>query len=261
MTLKITDVVSFIKKLHVKLNKNNKNYNKTDNKFKTKKDFQIDPVTKFDLDTEKLIRKEINIRYKNHNIVGEEFNKQLHGSEYTWYIDPIDGTKSLIMGLPNWSNLIGLYKKKECILSYANFPLLNKYYLSYGSNTYLINKGIKKKIKCNKNVKVQNSKLIINTLHCLREKKVLDYIMSYKGFFKVTGADSLNFCSIAEGKFDVMIESGLKIVDIYPLKLIVKNSGAIMTDWNGKNIFDKGRVLISPNKKVHNYYLKLLSKL
>ena len=112
MTLKITDVVSFIKKLHVKLNKNNKNYNKTDNKFKTKKDFQIDPVTKFDLDTEKLIRKEINIRYKNHNIVGEEFNKQLHGSEYTWYIDPIDGTKSLIMGLPNWSNLIGLYKKR-----------------------------------------------------------------------------------------------------------------------------------------------------
>ena len=58
-----------------------------------------------------------------------------------------------------------------------------------------------------------------------------------------------------------MIESGLKIVDIYPLKLIVKNSGAIMTDWNGKNIFDKGRVLISPNKKVHNYYLKLLGKL
>ena len=58
-----------------------------------------------------------------------------------------------------------------------------------------------------------------------------------------------------------MIESGLKIVDIYPLNLIVKNSGAIMTDWEGKNIFNKGRVLISPNKKIHNYYLNILSNL
>lgn len=261
MMIKIKDVVNFIEKLHIKLNKHNQNYDKVKNQYKTKKDFQIDPVTKFDLATEKLIRKEINNNFRNHNIKGEEFNEQLNNSEYTWYIDPVDGTKSLIMDLPNWSNLIGLYKKNKCILSYANFPILNKYYLSYGSNSYLFSKGKKQKIQCNKNATVKNSKLIINTLHCLREKKVFNYIMSYKGFFKVTGADSLNFCSIANGKFDVMIESGLKTVDIYPLNLIVKNSGAIMTDWDGKNIFKKGRVLISPNKNIHNYYLNILSNL
>ena len=78
MIIKIKDVLNFIKKLHTKLNKHNKNYNKIENKFKTKKDFQIDPVTKFDLATEKLIRKEINNEFKNHNIIGEEFNKQLN---------------------------------------------------------------------------------------------------------------------------------------------------------------------------------------
>ena len=262
MSLEVRKAVNFIKKLHLKLNQHNRKYkiNKKKN-FVTKKDFQIDPVTKFDLDTEKLIRKEINKNFKNHNIIGEEFNDQLKNSNYTWYLDPIDGTKSLIMGLPNWSNLIGLYHNKKCILSYANFPILNKYYLSFGSNSFLVTKNKKKIIKSNKNISVKKAKLVINTLHCLRIKKVFKFIMTFKGFFKVTGADSLNFCSIAEGKYDVMIESGLKKVDIYPLKLIVENSGAILTDWEGKNIFKNGRVLVSSNKIIHKFYLNILKNL
>ena len=73
--------------------------------------------------------------------------------------------------------------------------------------------------------------------------------MNFKGFFKVTGVDAYNFCSIAEGKYDVLIESGLKIVDILPIILIVKNSGAIITDWKGGQNFSEGKVLVSANKK------------
>ena len=84
--------------------------------------------------------------------------------------------------------------------------------------------------------------------------------MNYKGFFKVTGVDAFNFCSIAEGNFDVLIETGLKIVDILPIVLIVKNSGALITDWQGKSDFTKGQVLVCPNKKIQKYYLNLLKK-
>ena len=82
--------------------------------------------------------------------------------------------------------------------------------------------------------------------------------MNYKGFFKVTGVDALNFCSIAEGKYDVLIESGLKIIDIMPIVLIVKNSGGLITDWQGGNNFSKGQVLVCSNKSIQKYYLKIL---
>ena len=228
--------------------------------YKTKKDFQIYTVTKLDIRSEKIIRKKIFKYFPDHNIIGEECKDKLTESEYTWVIDPIDGTKSMIMGLPTWSNLIGLYKNEKCILSWANFPELNKYYIAYDNKSFVFQNKKLNRIQTNKNVNFKNAKLTINTLHSLRNRKIFKYIMKFKGFFKVTGVDAYNFCSIAEGKFDILIESGLKIVDILPILLIVQNSGAIITDWQGKNNFAKGQVLVSPNIKIHNYFLKILKK-
>ena len=67
-----------------------------------------------------------------------------------------------------------------------------------------------------------------------------------------------NFCSIASGKYDVLIESGLKIVDIMPILGIVENAGAIITDWRGGRNFNDGKVLVTTNKKIHSYFLKYL---
>jgi len=248
----------FIIKLQAKLNKKLVAENKKI-KYKTKKDFQIDPVTKIDLDTEKLIRKEIVKLFPNHNIIGEEFKDKDQNSEYTWILDPIDGTKSMILGLYNWSNLIGLYHNKNCIMSFANFPILNKYYYAIGKESYVVSKKIKKKIKTNTRCVPSKAKVVINTLHSLRKQKIKRYIKSFKGFFKVTGVDALNFCMIAEGKIDVLIESGLKKVDILPIILILKNSGAKITDWSGNQKFKNGDVLVAPNSKTYNYFIKKIN--
>jgi fructose-1,6-bisphosphatase/inositol monophosphatase family enzyme len=251
----------FLKPISETLKELNLLFNKKINsQYKTKKDFQVDPVTKLDIKSENIIRKKIFKYFPDHNIIGEECKDKITKSEYTWVIDPIDGTKSMIMGLLTWSNLIGLYKNGECILSWANFPKLKKYYIAYDNKSFVFQNKKLKKIKTNKNINLKNAKLTINTLHSLRRKKIFKYIMSFKGFFKVTGVDAYNFCSIAEGKFDILIESGLKIVDILPILLIVKNSGAIITDWQGKNDFSKGQVLVSPNKKIHTYFLKMIKK-
>ena len=248
--------IDFILNLKKQLDKKFKNKLKTD--FTTKKDFQVDPVTKLDYETEYLIRKSINKNFNNHQILGEEYSDQITDSDYEWIIDPIDGTKSMILGLPNWSNLIGLYYKKKCILSFANFPKLNCSYLGYRSKVFLLKNGKKKSLKCNKHVKYGNEKLVINTLHSLRHEKIRKFIMKFKGFFKVSGVDALNFCKIAEGKIDVLIESGLKKVDIFPIVCILKNSGAIITDWKGKQTFPNGDVLVTTNKDIHNKYLNIL---
>ena len=228
-------------------------------KFKSKKDLQIDPVTKFDVKMEKLIRKLIKSDFKNYNIIGEELENENNSSDFTWVIDPIDGTKSLILNLHTWSNLIGLYFKKKCIFSFANFPILKKTYIGLGNKTLLLTKNKKYQIISNKKTTSKNMKLAINTLHSLRDRRVKNYILNFKGFFRVTGSDAYNFCSIAEGRLDALIESGLKQVDVLPIIKIVENSGAIITNWKGEKDFKEGRVLVSSNNIIHKYSIKKIN--
>tara|TARA_B100000989_G_scaffold294175_2_gene272785 strand:- start:10608 stop:11384 length:777 start_codon:yes stop_codon:yes gene_type:complete len=225
-------------------------------KFISKKSSIVDPVTEIDVEMEKIIRNTIKKNFKNHNIIGEELEDENINSNYTWIIDPIDGTKSLILNLPTWSNLVGLYYKKKCIFSFANFPMLGKTFIGTSKSSFLLIGKKKNKIKTNKIARVDNMKLAINTLHPLKYKKVDKFIKNYKGFFRTTASDSYNFCSVAEGKLDVLIESGLKIVDILPIVKIVESSGAIITNWSGEKKFECGKVVVASNKKIHQFILK-----
>ena len=169
-------------------------------------------------------------------------------------VDPIDGTKNLILNLPTWSNLIGLYYKKDCIFSFANFPVLKKTFIGTLNSSFLYNGKKKKKIQTNKNSKISDMKLAINTIHPLQFKKVNKFILNYTGFFRTTASDAYNFLT-AEGNLDALIESGLKSVDILPLIKIVESSGAIITNWEGEKNFKDGKIIIASNKKIHKYIL------
>ena len=98
-----------------------------------------DPVTTSDKAFEKFIRSKISKKFPNHQIIGEEYGHKLTKSEFSWVIDPIDGTRSYVVGNPSWSNLISLNYNGEPILGLANFPKMRKYYLN-------VNKNIWKKI-------------------------------------------------------------------------------------------------------------------
>ena len=87
-----------------------------------------DPVTSADKSFEKFIRKEILKKFPKHQIKGEEFGQKKNKSDFTWVIDPIDGTRSFVIGNPTWSNLISLNYKGYPVLGLANFPILRKYY-------------------------------------------------------------------------------------------------------------------------------------
>ena len=88
----------------------------------------FDPVTTSDKAFEKFIRKEIGKRFPNHQVIGEEFGKKKTKSDFTWVIDPIDGTRSYVIGNPTWSNLISLNYKGNPVIGLANYPVLKKYY-------------------------------------------------------------------------------------------------------------------------------------
>ena len=99
-------------------------------KNKSKKRNGFDPVTNIDKAFELFLRKEILKKFPIDGIIGEEFKTKKSKSGFTWIIDPIDGTKSFVIGGPTWSNLIAVYFNNVPTFGLVNFPILNQHYLT-----------------------------------------------------------------------------------------------------------------------------------
>jgi len=251
-----------LKNLPGKLNnfyyKNSKFSLKINNKSKNKKNF--DPVTNLDKAFEKFIRNTIVKQFPKDAILGEEFLEKYSDNDYKWFIDPIDGTKAFMIGAPTWSNLIGLTHKNQSILGLANFPALNKYYISDQKKSYLINNK-KTILKTSKENNLKKCKIIGHLHETLFQKKYnkkIKKVISSVAYFGAATFDALNFCLLAEGKVEAVIETSLKPFDIVPLIPIVEKAGGIVTNWDNRPAIHGGNILASSNKKIHSKILKIL---
>ena len=251
---------NFLKTLPSKLNSFYKKKSnliiKVNNKSKSKKDF--DPVTNFDKAFEKYIRSLIYKKFPKDAIIGEEFKEKLSKNNFKWSIDPIDGTRAFVIGAPTWSNLISLSYKNKSVLGLANFPELNKYYINDEKRSFVFKDNKKYILKSSKNNNLKTIKIIGNfhgTLSYERQRKV---IRKFGWSFRLAGFDALNYCLLAEGNVDAVIEANLKPYDILPLIPIMKNSGAIVTTWNNQAAETGGNILATSNRSLHNKILKLL---
>ena len=228
---------------------------KVSNKLKGK---GYDPVTTSDKAFEKFIRSKISKKFPNHQIIGEEYGHKKTKSEFSWVIDPIDGTRSYVVGNPSWSNLISLNYNGEPILGLANFPKMKKYYLNINKNSaYVFENNKKTKLKVDTKVNFSNAKLAAafhNTLSLKQQSKITKFIkrMQFPCF------DALTYCQLAEGRLEIVVQCANKIWDIHPIIPIVRASGAIVTTWNNKNPVAGGNIIVSNNIKNHKKVLELL---
>ena len=217
-----------------------------------------DPVTSADKAFEKFIRKEILKRFPGHQVIGEEFGHKKSKSDYSWVIDPIDGTRSFVIGNPTWSNLISLNFKGNPVLGLANFPILKKYYFnSSNKSSYIFADGKKKKIKVNSKVTFSNFKMSAG-FHgglTLKQQKKIPQILKRMQF---PCADALSYSHLAEGKIDVVLQCSNKIWDIHPLIPIIKAAGGIVTTWKNQDPIKAGNIICSSNKNIHKKILKIL---
>ena len=254
---------SLLKKFPKQLNnfylKKSKYGFKVNNKSKNKKIY--DPVTNLDKSFEKFIRKTIVKQFPKDAILGEEFLEKYSDNDYKWYIDPIDGTRAFMIGAPTWSNLIGLSFKNKSVIGLANFPELNKYYISEKKKSFLVKDKQKTILKSSKNNNLKTIKIIGNFHGSLSLGKQKIIIKKFGWHFRLAGFDALNYCLLAEGKVDAVIEANLKPYDILPLIPIIKNSGAIVTNWKNEPAEKGGNILATSNRKLHNKILKILQNL
>ena len=231
---------------------------KVSNKLKGK---GYDPVTTSDKAFEKFIRFKISKKFPNHQIIGEEYGHKNTKSEFSWVIDPIDGTRSYVVGNPSWSNLISLNHNGEPVLGLANFPKMKKYYLNVNKNSaYVFENNKKTKLKVDTKVNFSNAKLAAafhNTLSLKQQSKISKFIkrMQFPCF------DALTYCQLAEGRIEIVAQCANKIWDIHPIIPIVRASGAIVTTWGNKNPVVGGNIIVSNNIRNHKKVLKLLKPL
>ena len=123
----------------------------------------------------------------------------------------------------------------------------------------LVNNKLKR-IRSNSIKKIENAKMITNSIHTFINIKVYNFFKNYKFFFKITGSDAYNFCLVCEGKTDILFECGLKQVDILPLKKLILKSGASITNWKGKDDISNGDVVVASNNKLNSEFIKILKK-
>ena len=228
---------------------------KVSNKLKGK---GYDPVTTSDKAFEKFIRSKINKKFPSHQVIGEEFGYKKSSSDFTWVIDPIDGTRSFVIGNPTWSNLISLNFKGKPVLGLANFPILKKYYINFSDKiAYVVHNNIKKKITVNKKVSFSNIK-VSAAFHgwlSLDKQKKIPKILKLMQF---PCSDALSYAHLAEGRVDAVIQCSNKIWDIHPVMPIIEAAGGIISTWNNKDAVLAGNILVSANQSIHNKLLKLL---
>ena len=236
-------------------------YSKLNKSFKVSNKLKgrgYDPVTSADKAFEKFIRKEIKKRFPNHQVIGEEFGHKKSKSEFCWIIDPIDGTRSFVIGNPTWSNLISLNYKGYPVIGLANFPILKKYYFNTSFNSsYVSENGKKRKIKVNSKAKFSNMKLsaAFHGSLSLNQQKKIPQILKRMQF---PCSDALSYSHFAEGKLDTVIQCGNKIWDIHALIPIIRAAGGIVTTWKNYDARKAGNIICSANKSLHNKILKIL---
>ena len=228
---------------------------KISNKLKGK---GYDPVTTSDKAFEKFIRLKIKKKFPTHQVIGEEFGHKKSSSDFTWVIDPIDGTRSYVIGNPTWSNLISLNFKGNPVIGLANFPILKKYYLNLNDkNSYVYENGKRRKISVSKKVPFNQIK-VSGAFHGAISVKQQMKIPKVLKLMQFPCADALSYSHLCEGKIDVVFQGSNKIWDIHPLIPIIKAAGGVVTTWNNKDAIKAGSILVSANKSIHNNMLKLL---
>ena len=229
----------------------------------TKRKKDGSPVTKFDINAEKVIVDLISDKYPTHNIIAEENGSKNSDSDYTWIIDPIDGTRSYIVGRPLWSTLIGFAFKGNPIVGLADFPALDERWLGYKSNCYFNKLEFLSQKASLKNLSEATIGSTDPNLFSSEGKKKYEQLLK-KTKSHIWSGDSHNYLLVMNGGLDLVVEEGLHSYDIIPLIPILKSQNIIITDWIGNELSlklgDKATfsTLVSNNKHIYQTALSIL---
>jgi myo-inositol-1(or 4)-monophosphatase len=222
-----------------------------------------DPVTIADRDAEAAIRAGIASRYPDHGIRGEEHGFQQGRSPYTWVIDPIDGTRSFILGLLHWATLIALHDGERPIVGVCHQPYVGETFAATAGGRAEWRRGAQQRTLATRAC----SRIEDAVVACTDPTVMFGDAAARARFDRVSararltrwGGDCYAYCLLAMGFVDVVIESGLAAYDIQALIPIVEGAGGVVSDWRGTSCAEGGSVVACGDRDLHRQVLELLA--
>jgi len=219
----------------------------------------FDPVTIADKNAEKSIRNAIVSRWPEHGIIGEEYDNIHTDAEYCWVIDPIDGTRAFISGLPLWGTLIALCREMKPVAGIMSQPFTGERFVSIESETRFTHNGSTRSVATSA-VSSLDAATFMTTSPDLFKGAEYEAFSELLHQCKMTryGADCYAYSMVAAGQVELVVESGLNFFDIAALIPIVEGAGGIVTDWSGNPHPQGGQVIAAANTSVHREALTIL---
>lgn len=216
------------------------------------------PVTEADVAAEQAIRRLILDAFPTHGFYGEETGHTQAEAEYTWLIDPIDGTKSFIRRTPYFSTQIALMRKGKMLLGVSNAPLYGELaWAERGGGAFINGQPIgtsQVRSLADAAISLGNIKTLAEGEGWKRLGRIITEVNRTRGY-----GDFCHYHMLAAGQLDLVIESDLNILDIAALSVIVEEAGGVFTTLNGQALdLDTGSVLAAGTPELHAIALNRL---
>jgi myo-inositol-1(or 4)-monophosphatase len=221
----------------------------------------FDPVTAADRAAESAMRALIQRNFPTHGVVGEEFNDERTDAEYVWVLDPIDGTKSFISGMPAWGTLIGLMRLGDPVYGMMHQPFIRERFFGDGKSAHYRGPVGERMLSTRACAELRDA-ILYTTSPLLMSAADRAAFAKVESAVKLSryGGDCYAYCMVAAGNIDVVIETEIKPHDIAALIPIITGAGGIVTTWEGERAEKGGRIIAAGDKRVHQAAMALLTK-
>jgi inositol-phosphate phosphatase/L-galactose 1-phosphate phosphatase/histidinol-phosphatase len=209
------------------------------------------PVTAADRAAEETVRRLIEAEYPTHGIIGEEFGRMREDAECVWAIDPIDGTKAFISGIPTFGTLIALLVRGEAVLGIIDQPISGERWLGVvGRPTTLNGRAIRTRA-CPDLAAAS----LFATAPSMFQGADADAWVRLGAPVRMVryGADCYAYGLLAAGFIDLVVEADLKVWDWAPMAPIIEGAGGLVTGWDGRRmrVAGDGRILAAGDRRAH----------
>lgn len=221
----------------------------------------FDPVTQADREAEKAIRELIEAHYPEDGILGEEFGATQPNARHRWVIDPIDGTRAFISGLPLWGTLVGRMSDGRAVAGMMSQPFIGELFHADESGAFYEGPGGKRRLSVRDTNLLSEATLCTTTPALFLDQARVAYDELERSVRLARyGTDCYAYCMLAAGQVDLVVETGLQSYDIVALIPIIEQAGGVITSFRGDRAEAGGDIVAAATPRLHEAALDMLSR-
>jgi histidinol phosphatase-like enzyme (inositol monophosphatase family) len=219
----------------------------------------FDPVTEADREAERAIRELIGAEYPHHGILGEEHGAENASSPHQWIIDPIDGTRAFISGIPVWGTLVGLTVDGEAAAGFMSQPFIGELFYATGSEAVYEGPHGSRMLRTRKTTSLSDATMFTTTPALFKgdARRRFD-VLETKVRLSRYGTDCYAFAMVAAGQVDIVADPGLQSYDIAALIPLIEQAGGVVTTFDGGPAENGGDILAAATPELHAAARELL---